>query len=127
MQKLLIAAIIGLGLTAQAQTNPGPFWAEQPVFTNVLMGALATVPLSTNGYKAALWTAQKWNAQYGLSGTNRYGVRDVIACAAWHKIESLVPEWQAELDAVADRQKIRSALTEATEAQLNQIKAILGL
>lgn len=130
MKKILATTILGLGITVQAQTNlnPGQFWTNQAVYTNILLGATALVPLSTNGYAAAVWVANRFNQQFGLQTTNRFTVRDMIAYAAWQKIEDeWIRVWRDDLDAVADRIAIRQKLTDASDAQLNQIKAILGL
>lgn len=129
MKKLiLLIALTALPVFAQSTNlNPGPFWTNGvTVYTNLQMG-LTVVPLTTNQYKGLVWAAQRWNAMYVLDGTNRYNVRDAAAYAIVNTAGQWGNEYLAEQEARADRVAIRAALIEATEAQLNQIKALLGL
>lgn len=128
MKKLIIAAIVWLGITAQAQTtnlNPGAVWAQN-VCTNLQIGPIL-FPFSTNGWGALNWCVDRYNKAYNLTGTNRYSVKDIAANLAYNEAERLVPDYLADLDAKESRVAIRVKLSFASDDQLAQIKAILGI
>lgn len=130
MKKTLIALLLGLGLTAQAQTYN---WTNGPIYTNLSYGSL-NIPLSSNAYFSLQWQADTWNDQQQLTGTNRFKVKDMVAYTTWWTCENnLVAQWQAALQAQADAQatvrKIKQFLNSLawTTVQLSNACVDLGL
>lgn len=137
MKTLLTLIIVGLGLTAVAQTSI-PWTNGVAIYTNINFGQIS-VPLSSNAWFALSWQADQYNTMLGLSGTNRFKTKDIVAAAAWMGCEgsgsTIIAAWQSWLTqqvessakARAIKQKLNQDIANGTvsDAILDQILALL--
>lgn len=137
MKKLAIGlAIIGIGLSAQAQsTNTAwNYWTNgaAPITTNLTIGG-QTIPLTANGSAGLTWWVKRMNDYFSLQTTNKLGWKDCIGYCVFTQCEILgtqaAAEAQQQADAKASVQKIKSALNSGTvsDSTLQQILTLLGL
>lgn len=137
MKRLLTVLIVGLGLTAASQTSL-PWTNGVAIYTNINFGQIS-VPLSSNAWFAMSWQADQYNGMLGLTGTNRFKAKDIVAAAAWMGCEgsgsTIIAAWQSWLQQQADasvkaraiKQKLNQDIANGTvsDAILDQILALL--